>query len=265
MEFINPESLRSFETSFFRDNVPFPHIVLEDFFRQDVAKGLSEGFPDYGAPLWHVYKNAIEDKKTLNGWNEFNSLQYKVFSEFNSPGFVHFLERAIGGELFPDHGLHGGGLHIHGDGGNLNPHLDYSIHPKIGLQRKINIIVYLEMDYREEWGGHFGLWQGGGGARPGRLVKEVFPLFNRAVILDTTKRSWHGLSRKLKLPEGKFRKSFAVYYLQRPQKNVDKRTRALFAPREDQLVDKDIARLIRMRAKEGAHADVYVSDLGVKR
>ena len=90
--------------------------------------------------------------------------------------------------------------------------------------------------------------RGGKGVRPGRLVKEVVPIFNRAVILDTTRQSWHGLSRKLRLPAGKFRKSFAVYYLQRPQENADKRTRALFAPREDQLKNEDVAKLIRMRA-----------------
>lgn len=258
------ESLQSFGHALFRDSAPYPHAILEDFFLQNVAEGLSKGFPDYEDSSWHVYRNAIEDKKTLNGWNSFDAMQYKVFRELNSPEFIRFLESVVGGKLFPDHGLHGGGLHIHGDGGNLNPHLDYSIHPKIGLQRKINIIVYLERDYQEEWGGHFGLWEQGKGPRPGRLAKEIAPLFNRAVILDTTKRSWHGLSQKLKLPKGKFRKSIAVYYLQRPQEDAEKRTRALFAPREDQLENEDVAKLIRMRTGERSHTEAYISKLGGK-
>ena len=128
-----------------------------------MAKELSEGVPGYGASSWHIYKNAIENKKTLNGWNDFNALQYKVFSEFNFPEFIHHLEEIVESELFPDHGLHGGGLHIHGDGGNLNPHLDYSIHPKIGLQRKINIIVYLADGLSEGVGRRS--WPLGGGVR----------------------------------------------------------------------------------------------------
>ena len=226
MKLINTSSLHSLKASSFLASSPYPHLVLEDVFLPEVAMELSEGFPPYGAECWHRYKNALEDKKMLNGWNHFNALQYRVFTELNSPAFVGVLEKMVGHKLYPDHGLHGGGLHIHADGGNLNPHLDYSIHPKTGLQRKINMIIYLERDYREEWGGHFGLWASGGGERPGPLVKEVPPLFNRAVIIDTTQNSWHGMSRRLTLPEGKFRKSFAVYYLQTPERDAEKRTRA---------------------------------------
>ena len=53
--------------------------------------------------------------------------------------------RKIGIKLFIDPGLHGGGWHIHSNKGNLNPHLDYSIHPKMDIQRRLNLIVYLEI------------------------------------------------------------------------------------------------------------------------
>ena len=36
---------------------------------------------------------------------------------------------------------------MHKAGGNLAIHLDYSIHPKMNLQRKLNLILYLEEDY----------------------------------------------------------------------------------------------------------------------
>ncbi len=264
MQFINKSALDIKSTDFI-NNKPYSHIVIDHFFHLDTAKKLSKSFPDYNNKCWHIYKNAIEDKKTLNTWNHFDSLQYKVFSELNSPEFIHFLKKISDSQLYPDHGLHGGGLHIHSDEGNLNPHLDYSIHPKTGLQRKINVIVYLETDFREEYGGAFGLWSPSSQPdKPGELVKKVIPFFNRAVIIDTTQNSWHGMCQKLTLPKGKYRKSFASYYLQVPKMNAESRTRALFAPRKDQMDNKDVLELIRLRSKEGVHSKAYVSSLGLK-
>jgi hypothetical protein len=170
------------------------------------------------------------------------------------------LEEALGEKVFVDHGLNGGGWHIHGTGGNLNPHLDYSIHPKMGLERVLNIIIYLSPDLRPEHGGHLGLWEDDelNGA-PGRLVKEVEPRFNRAVIFNTTQRSWHGMSRKLEVPEGIYRKSLAIYYLREPANGAEQRGRALFAPREEQRGDEAVLNTIRLRSNVATSSNVYRS------
>ena len=49
--------------------------------------------------------------------------------------------------------------------------------------------------------------------RPLEKVKVVEPVFNRAVLFDTTQNSWHGFPQPITFPEGKMRKSFAVYYM----------------------------------------------------
>ena len=113
--------------------------------------------------------------------------------------------------LFADSGLNGGGWHIHKQGGKLNTHLDYSLHPKLKLERKLNLIVYLNPDWNAEWGGALGFWGNESSSKPGELVKEIPPKFNRAVIFDTTVNSWHGLPDPLRCPEGQSRKSLAVY------------------------------------------------------
>lgn len=126
---------------------------------------------------------------------------------------------------------------MHGAGGSLNPHLDYSIHPKLPLQRKLNLIVYLSQDLKETHGGHFGLWTGENS--PDTLVKEIAPKFNRAIIFDTTQNSWHGLSRECVAPDGIYRKSIAIYYLTDLPEHADTRSRALFGLVGDQplLID----------------------------
>jgi Rps23 Pro-64 3,4-dihydroxylase Tpa1-like proline 4-hydroxylase len=51
-----------------------------------------------------------------------------------------------------------GGLHTHARGGKLNVHLDYDIHPKLELQRYLNLIIYLTPGWKPEWGGGLGMW-----------------------------------------------------------------------------------------------------------
>jgi hypothetical protein len=251
--------------AFIRDNVetfrqakPFNYLVVDNFFNEDIALSLSSEFPDYDSERWYFYKNSIENKKALNNWNEFPALTYKAFTELNSAPTVALMAELTGVPMFEDRGLHGGGWHIHGQGGNLNPHLDYSIHPKLGLQRKINIIVYMAPDLLPEHGGHLGLW-GSNEAKDsyGELHAEVEPRFNRAIIFDTTQDSWHGMSRPLSQPEHVFRKSLAIYYLCEPAPGADVRGRALFAAREEQKNDPEIEALIRARADVNLSKTVY--------
>lgn len=206
-------------------------------------------------------KMQLKIKNALNDWNSFPALTYKIFRELMSESFISILSRSLGVPLYQDPGLHGGGWHIHGSGGNLNPHFDYSIHPKVGLQRKVNIIIYISSCLKNVHGGHLGFWSHDStNDAPGNLVKVVEPKFNRAVIFDTTQNSWHGMCTPLTQPEGIYRKSLAVYYLTDPPTDVDKRQRALFAPREDQRGDKYVEDLIRKRADTNNFSSVYRSD-----
>lgn len=258
--YINIEKLREALKSF-KGAMPFDHCVIDDFFDIETAKQLEQEFLAYDNPKWFYYKNAIEDKKALNDWNAFPPLTYAVFSELISEKITDTLSESLGTKVFRDAGLHGGGWHIHGPGGNLNPHLDYSIHPKLGLQRKLNIIIYLSSTIEEQHGGHLGFWSHDEKTSgPGELKTSFSPKFNRAVLFDTTQNSWHGLSNPLIQPDGIYRKSFAVYYLIEPKGNVDTRQRALFAPREEQRTDESVQALIRTRADAQAFAKAYRTD-----
>ncbi len=237
---------------------PFSHCVVDDFFAPDIARQLAAEFPAYEDPRWFVYQNALEDKKALNDWNAFPALTYQVFTGLHSAAFVDTLAQALGCPLQADPGLHGGGWHIHASGGNLNPHLDYSIHPKLGLQRRLNLIVYLAPDLQPEHGGHLGLWQHDAAHnRPGALQQEIAPRFNRAVLFDTTHNAWHGMSRPLHCPPHVFRQSLAAYYLCQPAADAPPRGRALYAARPEQQGDAQIAQLIAQRADVAASTSVY--------
>jgi len=262
--FINLENvLHSFKE--FKNNTPFDHCVIDNFFKDHVARNLSKEFLDYENTNWHCYKNSIENKKTCNNWNIFPSVTYQVFTMLNDLSFIKLISDLTGLAVSGDQGLNGGGWHIHAAGGILNPHLDYNIHPKLRLQRVINLIVYLSEELEEQHGGHLGLWTNDATAKqPDKLVREVVPKFNRAIFFNTTQNSWHGLSRPLTQPEGIYRKSIAVYYLKEPDIDADPRGRALFAPTLAQRQDKKVLELIKLRSDITASQQVYKEDSSLK-
>jgi len=254
---INTENLKS-GLAHFRGSLPFDHCIIDDFFDEQAANLLSGEFPDYDSDEWFFYNNQIEHKKALNSWEKFPKATYQAFTLLQSSAVTDLLEEAIGEKVYVDHGLNGGGWHIHGTGGNLNPHLDYSIHPKMELERVLNIIVYLSPELKPEHGGHLGLWaHDDERSAPGELIKEVEPRFNRAIIFNTTQNSWHGMSRMLNVPDGIYRKSVAIYYMREPAKGADQRGRALFAPRVEQQHDEAVLETIRLRSNVATSSNVY--------
>ena len=212
------------------DNRPFDHWIMDDFLDVNDAITLSSQFIDYDNPTEEIihYNGWIGEKRTCNRWDRFPPLTYRIFSNLLSVDFVAHLSKITGiSPLYPDIGLHGGGWHMHSKSGKLAVHLDYSIHPKLNLQRKLNLIVYLEEDYDPAWGGSLQLWSHNkDNKRPLNKVKEIEPIFNKAIIFDTTQKSWHGFPEPIHPPEGKMRKSFAVYYMTDITSTAEERYRA---------------------------------------
>lgn len=231
-------------------NDPFDHWVIDDFFPESVAKELANDFVDFNHKDWYTYDNPLEVKKSMNNWWNFPPVTYNMISYFNSDVFVKEVEQITGIDfLHSDPGLHGAGWHIHGNGGKLNVHLDYSMHPKMDYERKLNLIYYLSEDWDPAWGGNLEFWQGTN-KKAERKVKQIDCKFNRAVIFDTTQNSWHGFPERINCPEGKYRKSIAMYYLKHPSESADpNRKRAYYTPAKDQENDPSILELIESRVK----------------
>jgi Rps23 Pro-64 3,4-dihydroxylase Tpa1-like proline 4-hydroxylase len=238
-------------TETFLTSEPFNHIIIDNFFTDDVAEKIVQEFLPYDSPQWRgQWDNAVENKRLHNVWDLFPETIYNVFTYLNSPEWVSTLETIVGRKnVFTDIGLHGGGLHSHKSGGHLNVHLDYIIHPKLKLKRNYNLIIYMTPNWDSEWGGGLQLWSHDSEKNaPKELIKTVDNRFNRAVIFDTTQNSWHGLPEKLDCPEGITRNSLAIYYLTQPEGNTEQRMKALFSPYKDQKDDPAVLELIRKRA-----------------
>jgi len=232
----------------FHNNKPFNYVVIDNFLDEESALKIAEEFPNFTDDIWYDYNNPLELKKASNNWNIFKKTTYKFFTKVMSQSFTELMSNLLNTELIPDIGLHGGGLHTHGNGGKLNHHLDYSIHPKLDLQRKVNIILYINPKWKSEYGGSLGFWSHNNESdQPDKLIKEYDCIFNRAIIFDTTQNSWHGISKPVKNDIGLTRNSLASYYLAEPTESADKRMKVKFAPTHNQKGDLKIEELIRQR------------------
>jgi Rps23 Pro-64 3,4-dihydroxylase Tpa1-like proline 4-hydroxylase len=256
-DFLSVKNFEPYQAEW-KKNEPFNHIVLENFLQENIARSIVQEFPSFQSKEWLVYDNAIEIKKVLNHWDKFGPETYQLFFFLNSRAFIAQLERLVGCPLYADFGLNGGGLHTHRQGGKLNVHLDYSMHPKLRLERKINLLIYITPEWKEDWGGLLGFWeQDKNNPAPGALKKTIAPVFNRAVLFDTTQNSWHGLPEAITCPKDITRNSLAVYYLCDPAPQACPRGKALFAPYGEQINDPEVLALIEKRSQINSASDVY--------
>ena len=110
--------------------------------------------------------------------------------------------------LIPDPYLWGGGYHELKNGGYLNIHADFNVHPQLELNRRINLLIYLNKNWKENYGGSLELWD----RKMKNCIKKIVPIFNRVVIFNTNDFSYHGNPEKINHPENISRKSIALYY-----------------------------------------------------
>ncbi len=147
----------------------------------------------------------------------------------NAPPMLGFLEQltAIDG-LIPDPYLGGAGPHQILSGGFLKVHVDFNVHPKLKLDRRLNMLIYLNQDWQEDWGGHLELWD----REVQRCHRKILPIFNRTVVFSTTETSYHGHPNPLRCPEERTRKSLSFYYYTngRPEAELSAPHDTLFKP-----------------------------------
>jgi len=192
---------------------PFPHVVIDDFLPEAVAGRMLAEFPPPEAAAWdRLDKSAYSKKLAANREEQVGAFIFSLLEELNGADFLSFLQRLTGIQgLAPDPYFEGGGLHQILPGGFLKVHADFNFHSALRLDRRLNLLIYLNRDWREEYGGHLELWN----AAMTQCEVRVLPVFNRAVIFSTTDRSFHGHPDPLACPEGMTRKSMALYYYSR--------------------------------------------------
>ena len=207
----------------YRAASPFPHVVIDDFLPEDSLTAVLEAIPrlDDSSVIWGNLNANLADgrpaqsrKFHLQNTLSMQPVVRQLITEMNSGPFTFILSQLTGiPNLIVDAQLLGGGVHLVQRGGLLRVHADFRRHISYDLERRLNLLLYLNTDWAEEYGGHLELWD----REMKTCVQRILPIANRCVIFNTSKDSFHGHPRPLTCPEGAVRRSIALYYYTAPQ------------------------------------------------
>jgi len=205
----------------YQNSKPYPHIIIKNFFDKDFLNLVLEEFPDLSKKQSSInYENKNEIKFANNDRKQFKKNTKKLFEYLNSTQFLNFLQKisSIKERILPDRSLSGGGLHEIKRGGVLKVHTDFNKHPTKNLDRRINVLIYLNKKWKKNYGGELELWN----KDMKKCVKKILPTFNTMVIFSTNDFTNHGHPKYLNCPKTTSRKSIATYYFSRgrPQNEV---------------------------------------------
>ncbi len=191
---------------------PFPHIMIDGLFDERYLRSVVADVPSplERKDLFSKDEKYLQERKFA--WRDVPNMgarSLEFIAALQSKPFLEFLTQLTGIEgLLPDPYLWGAGYHQVLRGGKLAIHADFNIHPQTKMYRRLNVLVYLNENWNEEWGGHVELWD----KDMRHCVQKIAPLLGRMVVFNTTEDSYHGHPDPLTCPDDRVRKSLALYY-----------------------------------------------------
>lgn len=187
---------------------PFRYVIIDDFLPVDFAEQLLATYPEPDIEGWNDTAY-LHQRKKFTKTSGFSEPIERFFVLTASPDFRDAISAITGiQKLIDDPELVGGGLHQILRGGFLDVHVDYNFHPQTKLHRRMNLLLYLNKDWKPEYEGYLELWD----LESNVQLNSIAPLFNRAVIFETNEISYHGHPPPLNTPQHITRKSLAIYY-----------------------------------------------------
>jgi len=197
----------------FQQAKPFRHVAIDNFLLSDNCESLLRDFPVFDEKRATNELGLVGRKAVVEHVSKISGFYRSFYQYINSEAFLDAMSKLTGIEdLIADKTLFGGGTHNNLSGQGLDVHIDFNVDERNMLHRRINLLIYLNKEWEEAWGGAIELHSD---PRNPSLdeTASFLPLFNRAVIFETNEYSWHGFQR-IALPPDKqhlSRKSFSIY------------------------------------------------------
>ncbi len=178
----------------------FPAWSFEGVFDDDTLALAVAEFPDPHDPRWTTFPGAHEQGKQQGGPACWGPVTTSILLELMSPKWCQQVAQLAGRQVLVADVV-GGGMHQSAPGAHLDTHVDFDRHPSTGWRRAVNLLVYLNHGWRQEWGGCLEL---------GHEPTVIAPEFGRMIVFECSDHSWHG--HPVPVAAGHTRRSLAVYY-----------------------------------------------------
>ena len=229
----------------YQSATPYNHGCIDNFLPPEVLERVRADLASL-PEAQDSYDRAQERLKTSYNPERLPFYTKALFHAFNSRPFIFFLEKMTGIKgLIPDPYYAGAGIHKVANGGHLDIHADFNLHEPMQLERRLNVLIYLNPDWKEEWGGSFEVWNKEMTTKEASFV----PIYNRMVCFSTGSDTFHGNPAPVNHPEGKPRMSIALYYYTATWGPHRQAHTTLFKPRPG-TVDKPDSYIARRRFLE---------------
>jgi hypothetical protein len=245
------EIRQQFETA-----TPCKHVALPDFLLEDVANTLYSNFPKLDA--LNVKRKSINENKSEEYHFDRFHPQFNEMRDFlNSPEMYQWMSKVTGiDNLSSTYDSLGSGVHQGGPGSFVDIHVDVNMNPAAKLHRRINLLIYLNKNWKNEYGGALEFWD----KDVKNCMAKVMPYFNQAAIMVTDETSYHGYA-KINIPDDESRKSFYVYYYTPAGKDFVYRD-SRFKTRPDESTAKTVITEVKETLK--INAKKFLKFIGVK-
>jgi Rps23 Pro-64 3,4-dihydroxylase Tpa1-like proline 4-hydroxylase len=203
---------------------PFPHLLVDNFIKEDVIQKVNDELRNLPEEVWNKKRDPLskdmevqKKKLSIADCKGVGENTEKLIDFFNSSEFISYLEQLTGiTDLICDPTLLGGGVHRVDKGGKLSIHADFNIHPGTGLHRRLNVLLYMNKDYKDEFQGKLELWN----KNMTECIQKIAPLFNRMILFKITDDAFHGHPEIWNSEE--FRLSLAFYYYTKDRPEEEK-------------------------------------------
>ncbi|MDO6727136.1 MAG: 2OG-Fe(II) oxygenase [Cognatishimia sp.] len=221
------KSLGATHAETYQSGEPYNHICIDNFLPTEAIdrviedlKQLPEPESDFSRPQENLKSSYIPERLPEYTKN--------LFYAFNSRSFIAFLESMTGIQgLIPDPYFFGAGIHKTQNGGHLDIHADFNVHSVMRVERRLNVLIYLNHDWQAEWGGNFEIWD----KQMTQKMASFVPTYNRMVCFSTGSDTFHGNPEPVNHPNGEPRQSIALYYYTATWDGTRKEHTTLFKPR----------------------------------
>lgn len=193
----------------YRAGYPFPFVIIDDFLPQESLGVACSYFPGHDSEKWKQIRNPHTVNRVVVGstpaGKEWTPEVEGLFNSMMNAKFLRFMEKLTGiSGLISDPYYAEAGFYAMREGGYLDIHADFSHHDKLGLERRCNLLIYLNPDWKPQYKGDLVLYDGA--LNP---AQRIAPLMNRAVIFEASERSYHGNPEPLQAPE---RRAVSMWY-----------------------------------------------------
>jgi hypothetical protein len=203
-----PDSIEKLSARY-KNAKPFPHILLDNMFSNSMLDSLIAEQPAMDRDKWVHEDNENLQQFNLRSAVDLGKTGYQLSSFLHSAKFLYFLSEMTGiWNLLPDPYLQGAGYHVIPSGGSFDVHADRNTAYETGLQRRLSLIIYLNKNWKPEYGGQLELWNTDGS----KCEAIVEPEFNRTIVFEITDNNFHGVPSPISAPNGRTRNGFVVYY-----------------------------------------------------